>query len=142
MTQLAPGGTQSYSQCRWKAVRTRLSLHLPSADLSPPSSCGTLRPRFSLPAREASERGGLHSGGPRLLDEDEAVDLGAGAVPGPPQPLPGPSAPGVAGRLPQQQLVPARDGAASVTLGLSWAPGPLAFVGLFLHAKNILNPSL
>lgn len=49
-----------------------------------------------------------------MLDEDEAVDLGARTVPELPEPLPGPPAPGVAGRLPQQQLVPARDGAGLV----------------------------
>lgn len=51
-----------------------------------------------------------------MLDEDEAVDLRARTVPELPKPLPGPSAPGVAGGLPQQQLVPARDGAGSAAL--------------------------
>lgn len=51
-----------------------------------------------------------------MLDEDEAVDLRARTVPELPKPLPGPSALGVAGGLPQQQLVPARDGAGSAAL--------------------------
>lgn len=68
----------------------------------------------SLPAEKALERKELDNEGAAALDEDEAVDLGARTVPEPPQPLPGPSAPGLAGRLPQQQLVPARDGAGLV----------------------------
>lgn len=67
-----------------------------------------------MPPPNTLDRGVLEHRGPPLLDEDEAVDLRAGTVPELPKPLPGPSAPGVAGRLPQQQLVPARHGAGSV----------------------------
>lgn len=77
--------------------------------------------------------------GSGALDEDEAVDLRAGTVPELPEPLPGPSAWGVAGRLPLQQLVPARQGAGSAALGLSWAPGMFTSVRPFHRAKKILN---
>ena len=65
--------------------------------------------------------------GSRLLEEDKAMNRGAGTVLELPASLPGLLAAGVAGRLPQQQLVPARHGAVSVATRLSWAPGILAF---------------
>ena len=83
--------------------------------------------RVSLPPKEALERGAPDRWGSRLLEEDKAVNRGAGTVLELPASLPGLLAAGVAGRSPRQQLVPARHGAVSVATRLSWAPGILAF---------------
>lgn len=87
-------------------IRTGLFLQSHICRLLPsPWPCGIQAPGRKVPW-EALGRRGLDGWGAETLDEDEAVDLGAGAVRELPTPLPRPSAPGVAGRLPQQQLVP------------------------------------